>query len=555
MRLRTILLGFCALLLVLSAAVSFNGFYLASKFKAASVASEVNLAAMRNHMTADMMHDSLVGSVYEAMYGIDDPEKMKAVQSGFAEKVQTFRSSIDANRALALPDATASAINGVKGPLDSYITTAEAIIGLAAAGKKEEAAAKLPGFDAAFGQLEDAMASVSDQIEIGNKAASEESKWIASFASMANWATLALETGLCAFVLFFGSRAVSGPLTRMTAGMKQLAGGNLTVAIERKRTVTEVAEMADALAVFRDTAIAKAELDEREASAAAIRRSRREKIEAMIATFNRDADGLVDSVVTTTGEMSKVAGELEAMASGANAKARAAMHASSETSANVSQVSAAATQLDASIDEITKRIADAGTVVSSAEARAAAANGEITKLNDMANRIGSVVGLIRDIAEQTNLLALNATIEAARAGESGKGFAVVASEVKQLATQTAKATDEIATQISAVQAGTGSVVDALRQISASVAEASSLTQSIAETIREQAAATSEIARTITSTAEASADVDQNVAGVGESISVTASSAMRMRDMANSVSSRNNELKTCVKTFLQDVAAA
>ena len=229
--------------------------------------------------------------------------------------------------------------------------------------------------------------------------------------------------------------------------------------------------------------------------------------------------------------------------------------AAEETSGNVATVAASTEQLDNSAHVITGQLATATEVVGRATELADDTNKAIVGLVESAERIDGVVSLIRAIAEQTNLLALNATIEAARAGDAGRGFAVVASEVKALATQTAKATEEISRQILAVQSSTGHAVDGVKLIASVMSEMTAVTTDIAEAIRQQRGATEEIARNIHSTANATQDVARNVAGTTLSIGESNRAAAEVLEAAQYMTNHASALRTSVDQFLQNVAAA
>jgi methyl-accepting chemotaxis protein len=229
--------------------------------------------------------------------------------------------------------------------------------------------------------------------------------------------------------------------------------------------------------------------------------------------------------------------------------------ASTQASTNVETVAAAAEELAASIGEIGRQVAHSNQISRRAADEAGRTDADVQELAKTALRIGEVVSLISDIASQTNLLALNATIEAARAGEAGKGFAVVANEVKSLANQTARATEEISTQITAVQDQTKAVVDAIRSIGTVIDEVSSIAGAIAAAVEQQSAATQEIARNVEQAAAGTSEVSSTIAGVQQAAGDTGSAATTVLDAARLLSGQAGELRQAVDQFLADVKVA
>lgn len=266
----------------------------------------------------------------------------------------------------------------------------------------------------------------------------------------------------------------------------------------------------------------------------------------------RSTIGEVLSVVGSgTASMRATADALTQVAGGAAVRASSARAASSDASANVQTVAAAAEELGSSIREISAQTLRASTIVADATEIAAATDADVASLAEAAQRVGDVVGLIRSIADQTNLLALNATIEAARAGEAGRGFAVVASEVKALATQTAKATEEIAAQIGGIQGSTGKAVEAIRTIAARVGEINGLTAAIAAAVEEQEAVTQEISKSIALAAQGSSAVAQDVDSVSVAIAETSEEANRAKSASKDLSDAASALSKAVDTFLAE----
>jgi len=293
-----------------------------------------------------------------------------------------------------------------------------------------------------------------------------------------------------------------------------------------------------------------------ETERAAIREQeqRRAVIDAAIAAFRPQVEKLLSSVSDSATAMRSTAAALLGSSDQTSQRAESAVHAFNEASANVETAAVAADELAHSIAEISRQLTRTSGVVGLATTEARATDDEIAGLADGAQKIGDVIKLIRTIAGQTNLLALNATIEAARAGEAGRGFAVVASEVKSLAVQTAKATEEIASHITAVQNSTASAVEAIRQISTRMQEISEYTTAVAASVEEQNAATGEISHNVASAAQGTSQVVAVLGEVAGAATETRSSAAIVRDASESAEAAVANLRLEVEDFLAKVAA-
>jgi methyl-accepting chemotaxis protein len=346
------------------------------------------------------------------------------------------------------------------------------------------------------------------------------------------------------------------PLTGMTAGMERLAAGDKTievVGIERK---DEVGSMAKAVQVFKENAIAmehmRAEQEELKRKAELEKRAALAKLAD---DFEASITHVVSAVASAASEMHVTAQSMSSTAEETSRQSLAVASASEQASANVQTVASAAEELSASIDEIGRQVSQASTTAGKAAEDSLRTDQAVQSLNDSAQKIGEVIKLIQDIAGQTNLLALNATIEAARAGEAGKGFSVVASEVKSLANQTAKATEEIRTQIAAIQDQTRGAVEVIRGIRGTIDDINSISTTIASAVEEQGAATQEIARNVQQAAAGTGQVSQNISGVTTAASDTGSAASQVLSSASELSRQSEVLRSEVHKFLATVRAA
>jgi len=276
------------------------------------------------------------------------------------------------------------------------------------------------------------------------------------------------------------------------------------------------------------------------------------KFVEMADNFESNVKTVVESVASASTEMEMSARTLSATAEEASSQSTAVAAASEEASTNVQTVAAAAEQLAQSVEEVGRQVQQCSTIASNAVSEAQKTNEEVEGLATAAEKIGEVVGLINDIASQTNLLALNATIEAARAGDAGKGFAVVATEVKSLADQTATATEDISSQISAIQNATENAVKAIKGISGTIGELSEISSAIASAVEEQSAATREIAQSVEQAAAGTADVSQNITGVTSGAQQTGDASAQVLEAASELSKQAETLRSQVDGFLVEV---
>jgi methyl-accepting chemotaxis protein len=319
-----------------------------------------------------------------------------------------------------------------------------------------------------------------------------------------------------ALLAFLLGRGLSRPLTAITTVMNRLSSGDTDVTIPGGQRMDELGTMAVALDVFRrDMIEARALRETQETAKLQADQEKRALQRQMADRFEADVKGVVGAVAQATKDMQRVAGEITTSVNGTSERAAAAAVASEQASASVGTVATATEELASSVTEIGRQVTFSSDVADKAVIKAAQTTEMVKSLAAAAEKIGDVLRLIGAIASQTNLLALNATIEAARAGEAGRGFAVVASEVKELANQTAKATEEIAGQVTSIQSATGDCVQAIDGISDTIREISGVATSIAAAVEQQNAATRDIARTVQQVAAGTSEVSHNVAGASE----------------------------------------
>jgi methyl-accepting chemotaxis protein len=369
------------------------------------------------------------------------------------------------------------------------------------------------------------------------------------------WAILGAGVTISILVVFYFGRTIVRPVSRMTIAMKTLAAGDKSIDIPATGRKDEVGDMARAVLVFKESMVRTEQLAAEQSQEHETRAKRAELIASMTRTFDAKVGTMLGAVAAASSQLEATAGTMSATAEQTSKQAVAVSSASEQAASNVQTVASAAEELSSSIAEISRQVTQSSEIASRAVTEADRANRMVQGLVSASQKIGEVVALITDIADQTNLLALNATIEAARAGEAGKGFAVVAAEVKNLANQTARATEEIGGQIAGIQTATHEAVQTIESIGKTIVNIHEIAASVATAVNQQGAATQEIARNVEQAAVVTHDMTSNISHVNKAANDTGAAATQVLGAARDLSRQSEDLKVIVQGFLGDMRAA
>ncbi|HWU48991.1 MAG TPA: HAMP domain-containing methyl-accepting chemotaxis protein [Asticcacaulis sp.] len=410
--------------------------------------------------------------------------------------------------------------------------------------------------DPAMMKLEKTMAQVVDDTIADNVAASAAAGADTRRTIGATWGGLIIGLivvlGLAVLVT---RRGVVAPLTTLNASMTNMDGGDLETPPPGQERRDELGAMARTLETFRKGLAEGARLRAAAEAARAAELAKAQRERQIVDLFQGRMVNLADSFVRSSGEVSEAAQSLSATAEETSRQAQVVTGAAEDAAGSVQTAAAATEEMAASVQEINAQVVRAAEVAREAAGEIGGTEVEIKGLSEAAAGIEAVVGLINDIASQTNLLALNATIEAARAGEAGKGFAVVASEVKQLAGQTAHATQDISRRVALIQEATRRTVHSIERIVATIADMQHISASIASAVEQQGAATHEIAGNTSRAANGAQTVTENIFGVGRAAEMTGAASTQLMGLSGSLSEQAGDLQTEVRNFVQSLQAA
>ncbi|MFK8036587.1 MAG: methyl-accepting chemotaxis protein [Hyphomicrobiales bacterium] len=474
------------------------------------------------------------------IYSGDQAEMNKAI--GDIEKV---RADLTGEQVKALPSEDQALIETAIDQLDLYKASLDRYLELEqeVGALKEETMVKATNKILADLEAIEALATTSEH------AISEHVH--AEVATAVSIATIALvAAALLAIALSFGlGQMISKPIQRLSKAMLELANGKLNTDIPSAEGKNEISEMIQSLEIFRQSLVDRAQYQEQQKNDAETKSRRQDEVNQLVGIFGSTIRGVFGRVSESSLQMSQTAANLLDNAGATSEQTTVLNEEAAETANIVTTVSSAAEELSASITEIQRRVDHSSSISDQAIQHAEATSANFAELLNASRQISSVVELIKEIAEQTNLLALNATIEAARAGEAGRGFAVVANEVKDLATQTAKATGDIGNQVNAVQRTAKEAETSMSSINATISEIHEVGASIAEAVRQQQEATAEIARSVEIVATGARRVGDSVDVVRTSADEGREGAHNVKSGADTVSEEATLLSSEVETFL------
>ncbi len=356
--------------------------------------------------------------------------------------------------------------------------------------------------------------------------------------------------------LWIALRGIVTPIAALTATMNTLASGKLDATVPGTQRADEIGTMAKSVETFRQGLREVEQLKaDQEAAKARAEVEKRAAMNALADTFQSSIGTVVNTLSSTSTELTAAAGSMAAIAEETSRQATTVASAAEQATTNVQTVASAAEELSSSVAEISRQVAQSTAIAGRAMTEVEQTNASVQGLTSSVTRISEVVRLISEIASQTNLLALNATIEAARAGDAGKGFAVVASEVKHLATQTARATEDISGRIGEIQRATSQSVAAIGRINAVIQQMNEISLAIASAVEQQGAATQEIARNVNEAAGGTQLVSSNIQAVTQASAETGTAASQVQSSSAEVSQQAEGLRSQVATFLTQVRAA
>jgi methyl-accepting chemotaxis protein len=486
----------------------------------------------------------------------DTPEKLVVAEkrlTGIENKLSDLATKY---KAIADTEAAKKAFTDILQRWSIYMESHKKLLALSSAQRNEEATALFIGaHSVAFEDVSGAMDALADRIGKAAETAAKDADDEVADAVIISLSLAGFAGAIALFVILFSLRGVSRPLTSMAGAMQSLAQHDYTVTIPGVGRGDEIGQMAGALDIFRSGLLDADRLAAEQKQDQEQKALRQQKIEGFITRFEQTTSQALGTMSGAATELQATAQLMSDTASATNQQSATVAAASEEATVNVQTVASASEELTSSITEISRQVQESAQIAARATGDAERTVGQVRQLNNAAQRIGDVIKLISDVASQTNLLALNATIEAARAGEAGKGFAVVASEVKNLASQTAKATEEIAAQVASVQNETGTVVDAIEDIGRTIQRMNQIASGVAAAVEEQGAATHEIARNVQQAAVGTQQVSSSILDVTQGANQTGAAATQVLGAANELAQQGEQLKREVETFLHNIQAA
>ncbi|WP_081504509.1 methyl-accepting chemotaxis protein [Magnetospirillum molischianum] len=529
--------------------------YIGLKSLSQSASDIIDIDVKRSLITMDMkaeVNNATVAALSSLIQNTE--EEQKIVQTRYEASIGLVAKSLETGTTLATTPERRAAAADLKTKFETYDAATRAAMKMIQAGDRD-GAARMFMTDARAARLAFADA-VEQRVNFNIKAMEHSEDGMHALMSTITLELILLATGLTAIALLvlylIVSRLVTSPLSRLSVTVDQLTKGDTDIDVTDSDRRDEIGHIAKALLVFRQNTIERMEIAQSERDRIATSDYRSKAVGELMSAFQNRANTVLSEVEAAQTELEHTARTLAETAEQSQERVTTVASATQQATSNVESVASAAEELSTSIREIGRQVEQSSRLSSTAAEEAKETNATVRGLAEASGRIGEVINLINDIASQTNLLALNATIEAARAGESGKGFAVVANEVKNLANQTAKATDEIGNQISAVQASTQQAVTAIGGIVTRIDEINSIAAGIASAVEQQSAATAEIARNVQQAAQGTNEVASAITGVSLAATDTGTASSEVLNSTRTLAASSGTLRAELLKFLDDM---
>lgn len=507
----------------------------------------------QRHMEGDMMHDAIRGDVLSAILARTQSNSgdIDVAAEELTSHYDNFKENLTSNQAENLPDEIKSVFNEALAALEEYNKSARQVILTTKQGYDYTSAYQ--DFKEKFDVMEEENEAISEKIQAWATSINSEADAFSSIATTLLIIISCISLAAASFIPFYSTFTLFKPQRSLIKAMQDITNGKLDIKIIGDKRNDEIGEISKTVAIFRENAVKKIELEENQKRQELLAAEEKKKAMEDLATkFESRVQGIISTVSSAATQLYSTSDSMTKIMSEASLKANSVSSASEEAAHNVNAVASATEEMSASVSEIAQQITKSTSAVKLAVAEMQKADQTSKMLEDATNRIGEIVDLIQDIAGQINLLALNATIESARAGEAGKGFAVVANEVKSLANQTTTATDEIASNIGSIQEVSKQVIHALGSIKSAIENVDSIASAISAAVEEQSAATNEIASNMGTAASKTSEINNDIGGVSAASTKANESANQVLGAAKMLSVESEKLNSEVATFLSEI---